>query len=416
MKKRILFVDDEPNVLNGLRRLLHDQSDVWDMEFAGSAEEALALVARKLPDAIVTDVNMPGKSGLDLLAELKGADGTREIEVVVLTGLKDSDLKRRALELGATDLLNKPVHKDDLVARLNSMLRLKCYGERLHAQAESLREQLIRSQKMEVLGVLAAGVAHDLNNILMLIMGHSELAARELAESSPTVKSIKKVENACEHAASIVQQLLRFTRESNGRRDLCELGGAIEESLELLSPSIPMGIKVVLDGAGSDNRREHWVEADSTQMYQVLMNVCLNACQAMGDRGELKIELCQTDVSAESLPSEVNVSPGEYVKLLVSDTGGGMNECVIDRVFEPWFTTKGEEASSADVALRATMAKSAADLAVPGTDMSVGGTGLGLSVVDWIVKDHGGFIRIESTRGAGTRFSVYLPCAASGSA
>ena len=406
MKKRILFVDDEPNVLSGLRRLLHDQRDVWDMEFAGSADEALELVARKLPDAIVTDINMPGKSGLELLAELKGADATRGIEVVVLTGLKEHDLKRRALELGATDLLNKPVHKDDLIARLNSMLRLKCCGETLHAQAEALKEQLIRSQKMEVLGVLGAGVAHDLNNILMLIMGHSELAARELVARectvgvSPTMESIEKVQNACEHAANIVQQVLRFTRESNGRRDLCELGGAIDESLELLRPSIPTGIKVVWDGAGSDTGSDagsddgskHWVDADSTQIYQVLMNVCLNACQAMGDEGELKIELCQTEIpgrgdSRIALPSDVNVSPGEYVKLLVSDTGGGMNEGVLDRVFEPLFTTKEER-----------------------------GTGLGLSVVQWIVKDHGGFIKIESKRGIGTRFSVYLPCAAGGSA
>jgi len=401
MKKRILFVDDEPNVLNGLRRLLHDQKDVWDMEFAGSADEALELVARKLPDAIVTDVNMPGKSGLELLAELKGADATREIEVAMLTGLKEQNLKRRALELGATDLLNKPVHKDDLVARLNSMLRLKCCGETLHAQAEALKEQLIRSQKMEVLGVLGAGVAHDLNNILMLIMGHSELAARELAARectvgvSPTMESIKKVKNACEHAANIVQQLLRFTRESDGHRDLCELGGAIYESLELLRPSIPKGIKVVWDGAGSDAGSDassddgckHWVEADSTQIYQVLMNVCLNACQAMGDEGELKIELCQTEIRPVELPSGVNVSPGEYVKLSVSDTGGGMNEGVLERVFEPLFTTKEER-----------------------------GTGLGLSVVQWIVKDHGGFIRIESLWGVGTRFSVYLPCAAGRSA
>ncbi len=401
MKKRILFVDDEPNVLNGLRRLLHDQRDVWDMSFATSADEALELVARKLPDAIVTDINMPGKSGLELLAELKGADATREIEVAMLTGLKEQDLKRRALELGATDLLNKPVHKDDLIARLNSMLRMKCYRETLHAQAEALKEELIRSQKMEVLGVLAAGVAHDLNNILMLIMGHSELAARELAESSPTMDSIKKVENACEHAAKLVEQVLRFTRESDGRRDLCELGGAIYESLELLSPSIPKGIKVVWDGAGSDDGCKHWVEADSTQIYQVLMNVCLNACQAMGDEGELKIELCQTEIRADLLPSDVNVSPGEYVKLLVSDTGGGMNEGVLDRVFEPLFTTKGQTLIDRDETR---------------AGMIVRGTGLGLSVVQWIVKEHGGFIRIESTRGLGTRFSVYLPCAAGRSA
>ena len=382
MKKRILFVDDEPNVLNGLRRLLHGQRDVWDMSFVTSADEALELVARKLPDAIVTDINMPGKSGLELLAELKGADATREIEVAMLTGLKEQDLKRRALELGATDLLNKPVHRDDLIARLNSMLRMKCYRETLHAQAEALKEELIRSQKMEVLGVLAAGVAHDVNNALMLIMGHSELAAMELAESSPTMESIKKVKSACEHAAKIVEQVLRFTRDSGGRRELCELCEVINKSLELLSPSIPAGIEVDWAGAGA----EHWIEADSTQMYQVLMNLCLNACQAMGDEGELKIELCQTEVCAESLPSDVNASPGEYVKLLVSDTGGGMDEGVLERAFDPLVTTKADS------------------------------MGLGLSVVQWIVKALGGFVTVETSAGNGATFSVYLPCAAGRSA
>ncbi len=375
-------MDDEPNVLNGLRRLLHDQRDVWDMSFATSADEALELVARKLPDAIVTDINMPGKSGLELLAELKGADATREIEVAMLTGLKEQDLKRRALELGATDLLNKPVHKDDLITRLNSMLRMKCYRETLHAQAEALKEQLIRSQKMEVLGVLAAGVAHDVNNALTLIMVHSELAAMELAKSSPTVKSIKNIECACEHAANIIQQVLRFTCDSGARRGLCDLGEVVDKSLELLSPSIPAGIEVDWAGAGA----EHWIEADSTQMYQVLINLCLNACQAMGDEGELKIELCQTEIRAESLPSDVNVSPGEYVKFLVSDTGGGMDEGVLERAFDPLVTTKTQ------------------------------GSGLGLSVVKWIVKDHGGFVTVETSAGKGATFSVYLPCAAGRSA
>ena len=377
MKRRILFVDDEPKVLSGLRRLLHDQRDVWDMSFASSADDALRMVAERLPDAIVTDIKMPGKSGLELLAELKGAATTREIEVAVLTGLKEQDLKRRALELGATDLLGKPVHKDDLIARLNNMLRMKCYRETLHKQNEALREQLIRSQKMEALGVLAAGVGHDLNNILMLIMGHSELAAMSLADDSPPMKSIKKVESACEHAAKIVEQVLRFTRDSGGRRDLCELGALVDESLELLRPSIPTGIEVIWDKAEC----KYWIEADQTQMYQVLMNLCLNACQAMGEEGVLRIELRQTEISAESLPAGQDVSPGTYEKLSVSDTGGGMDEGILERVFDPLVTTKTQ------------------------------GTGLGLSVVQWIVKDHGGFVTVESTASKGASFLVYLPCA-----
>ena len=133
-KRKILFVDDEPNFLDGIRRMLRGQRDKWSMEFVNSVDEALERAMETDFDAIVSDVNMPGKNGLDLLRALRGQESTQAIPIIILTGNAETDLKRQALDLGATDLLNKPVGHEDLVARLHSVLRLKAYQDELRDQ------------------------------------------------------------------------------------------------------------------------------------------------------------------------------------------------------------------------------------------------------------------------------------------
>lgn len=134
VKKQILFVDDEPNFHAGLRRMLHDRRDVWEMRFAVSVDEAVAVAGEVELDVIVSDVRMPGKDGFDLLRLFARWERTEDVPVVILTGNAEDGLKRRALELGAADLLNKPVTREDLVARLNSVLRMKGYQDELKAQ------------------------------------------------------------------------------------------------------------------------------------------------------------------------------------------------------------------------------------------------------------------------------------------
>lgn len=141
-RKRILFVDDEPNFLAGLRRMLRGQRDHWDLYFAGGVDEALELVKREPIDTIVSDVNMPRKSGFDLLQTLKANDATKDIPVIILTGNAENDLKRRALDLGAADLLNKPVNMEDLIARVRSALRIKEYEDLLREQNAILEQKV----------------------------------------------------------------------------------------------------------------------------------------------------------------------------------------------------------------------------------------------------------------------------------
>lgn len=141
-KKRVLFVDDEPNFLNGIRRMLRGYRDTWHMEFAGGVDEAVGMADEGNYDAIVSDVNMPLKTGLDLLAILRERPTTQYVPIIILTGNAESDLKRRALDLGATDLLNKPVGQEDLVARLRSVLRLKAYQDQILHQNEFLEQRV----------------------------------------------------------------------------------------------------------------------------------------------------------------------------------------------------------------------------------------------------------------------------------
>jgi signal transduction histidine kinase len=379
MKRRILFVDDEPKVLQGLQRTLRDQTDEWDMTFATSAAEATERLAQKRYDAALLDIKMPGKNGLELLAEIKADARTRDMEVVMLTGLRDQSLKHRALDLGAADLLNKPVLKEDLVARLSNALRMKSYHEKLQAQNSVLEQQVIQSQKMEVVGALAAGMAHDLNNILTLIVGYSHITAFLLPDDSKAREKLKQITRAGDRAGKIVQQILRFGKQTEAPRARCNLGPVVDECLELLRPSLPKGVDIKWEGSETDAL----IQADATEMYQVLMNLCINAGHAMKHGGVLGISLIDTELDADSIPLDhEEIHSGPYLRLEVSDTGDGMDPATAKHIFEPLFTTKGSQ----------------------------GGTGLGLSVVQRIVKNHGGLVTVESSRGEGTSFFVYLPC------
>ncbi|MBN2560065.1 MAG: response regulator [Phycisphaerae bacterium] len=149
MKKRILFVDDDPNILGGLRRMLRAERDRWDMSFVDGAHAALNEMQKASFDAVVSDVNMPGKDGFELLADIRSIDRTRDVPVIILTGQSESGIKRLALDLGATDLLSKPVDPQDLIARLRSAIRLKAYQDEIKGQNAAL-EQTVAQRTAEL--------------------------------------------------------------------------------------------------------------------------------------------------------------------------------------------------------------------------------------------------------------------------
>ena len=242
-----------------------------------------------------------------------------------------------------------------------------------------LQRRLRQAQKLEAIGALASGIAHDFNNVLAAIIGYGQIAADQIPEHSPLHADLEQVLKAADRAADLVRQILMFSRAGEQERQPVAVDEIIKEALKLLRPSLPSTIQIRADIAAECKR----VLADPTQIHQVLMNLCTNAYQAMGERGGiLSLQLVPFDVMAEFAAAHVNLHEGPHVMLSVSDTGPGIAPGIIERIFEPFFTTKTERE----------------------------GSGLGLSTVHGIVTAHGGEVAVYSELGQGTEFRVYLPC------
>ena len=241
-----------------------------------------------------------------------------------------------------------------------------------------LQEQLAQSQKMEAIGTLAGGIAHDFNNIIFAIIGYAELALDHTKDDPQVAMFIEEIISASERAGDMVKQILTFSRQSRPEKTVLDVRPIIKEGLKFLRGALPSSIEIKQD----IEKTIPYVYADPTQVYQVLMNLCTNATFAMRDsNGVLSVSLERVDVGKEFASQNPGVEPGQFVRLTVADTGEGMPQSLIKRIFEPYFTTKdiGE------------------------------GTGLGLSVLDGIVKNHGGVVTVWSELGKGSKFSVYFP-------
>lgn len=237
------------------------------------------------------------------------------------------------------------------------------------------RQQL--SQKLEAIGTLTGGVAHDFNNLLTAILGYTQLAMRKIDPSSPAQASLVNVEKAGNRAAELTKKLLAFGRQQKLERRVIDLNEAIGEMLRLLERVIGEEIEVSFKTTSNLDA----VYADPTQIEQVVMNLSLNARDAMPKGGRLMIETRNVALDEYYCRQYPTCVPGDYVQILVSDNGHGMDQSVLDRMFEPFFTTKSLNE----------------------------GTGLGLSMVYGIVKQHKGHINVYSEPGQGTTFKIYLP-------
>ncbi|MBU1564686.1 MAG: response regulator [Proteobacteria bacterium] len=258
--------------------------------------------------------------------------------------------------------------------------------ERMEAQASArkLGRQLQQSQKMEAIGTLAGGIAHDFNNILAIIMGNTELAklhAKAGCENRncPVSFDLDNILQASERARDLVRQILTFSRQQDNDKVPLQLGPVIKEALALLRASLPQSIEIRTRIACQDAQ----ILANVTQLHQIIMNLGTNAHYAMRETGGiLVVEVEQIEIGLFDKQSKgLLPTPGRYLLLKVCDNGCGMEQSVLDKIFDPYFTTK------------------------PLTQ----GTGMGLAVVHGIVKNHEGLIAVYSEPGKGTSFSIYFP-------
>jgi len=239
-----------------------------------------------------------------------------------------------------------------------------------------LEKQFRQTQKMEAIGTLAGGIAHDFNNILAAIMGFGELAKTQLDADDLPTQCVDEVLTAAKRAKDLVRQILTFTRQVEEQRTPLALQNLVEETLRLMRATLPSTTQI----RSNINVSSGVIFADATQIHQVIINLCTNACHAMQhDGGTLQVSLDSVEMGNANTVDDL--APGAYLCITVADTGHGMSHSTLERIFDPFFTTKpvGE------------------------------GTGLGLATALGIVKSHGGTIAVESQLGVGSTFRVYLP-------
>jgi signal transduction histidine kinase len=367
---RILMIDDSPEDAEIIQRELRKRGLPFEARWVQDRDGFVRGLEEFRPHVVLSDHAMPAFDGAAALALVRRR--SRDLPFIFVSGSIGEERAVEALTNGANDYILK-----DRLARLGPAVLRAVREAEVAEERRQLEQQFRQAQKMEAIGQLASGVAHDFNNLLTVISGYVELALGKLPEGDPMKGQLAEVRRASERAAGLTRQLLTISRKqvANPRvLDLNEVVGGMDKMLRRL-------IRADISYETSLGKGLGRVRADPGQVEQVLMNLVVNARDALPQGGKLTVETGNVNLGAEAARSRLGVRPGPHVMLAVSDTGHGMDAETLERIFEPFFTTKGEGK----------------------------GTGLGLATVYGIVKQSGGSIFVYSEPGQGTTFKVYLP-------
>ncbi|MEI7728741.1 MAG: response regulator [Verrucomicrobiota bacterium] len=374
LQASILIVDDQDANVVLLERILRGAGYV-SIETTSDPHAVCILHRKNRYALILLDLQMPGMDGFQVMEGLTAIEANGYLPVLVITAQPDHKL--RALKAGAKDFISKPFDLAEVLLRVRNLIEVRLLHREAEARTEQAERQFIQAQKMEVIGHLAAGVAHDFNNILMVILGQNEMITAMLGADHPLLKKTEQIRHAAERAVGLTRQLLIFSRKETVQPVVLELNLVLKDLAEMLRRLIGENIELVI----IPGKQIHRVKADSGHVGQVLMNLAVNARDAMPNGGKLTIATENATLDENYTRMHPGAIPGDYVILSVSDTGTGMTEEVKARLFEAFFTTKPK-----------------------GT-----GTGLGLAICQTIVQQSGGHISVHSEWGKGTTFKVYFP-------
>jgi two-component system, cell cycle sensor histidine kinase and response regulator CckA len=373
----ILFLEDSALDAQLVEHELRRAGINFVLLVASSESEFLEGLSNFHPDLVLSDFSLPQFSGLEALVIVRREE--HDIPFIMVTGSQSEEVAVECMREGATDYILKSNLMRLPTAVKNALKRSVTEKERAEAlnALKKSQEQLLQAQKLEAVGRLAGGISHDFNNLLTAIMGYSELTLRELKPQDPLRRNLEEIRRASDRAASLTRQLLAFSRKQVMQLKVFDLNSVVIDLERMLRRMIGEDIDLrttLLDGNGN-------IKADPGQIEQVIMNLVINARDAMPMGGKLTIETTRVYLDETSVQDHIEPTPGYYVMLAVSDTGFGVTDEVRQHMFEPFFTTKD-----------------------PGK-----GTGLGLSTVYGIVKQLSGHIWVYSEPGKGTTFKVYFP-------
>ncbi len=421
--RRILIVDDNAAIHEDFKKILApeaaDSQAIDDLEslifgdaapetqthfelaHAHQGQEALVRVEKSLADGqpfalAFVDIRMPpGWDGIETITRLWAVNP--ELQVVICTAYSDYGWDSITQRLGSSDslvILKKPFDHVEALQLAHALtnkwslarqaaLRVDELEQMVAARTaelESAQEQRRQAYKMEAVGRLAAGLAHDFNNLLTVIQGYSSLQLARLPADSDTAQSLGHISTAAERAASLTRQLLAFSRKQVMQPRLLQLNDRLTALEPILRPLLGAHIALRFELAPDLPP----LYADTTNLDQIILNLTLNARDAMPNDGSIVIKSALENVPRERLPSTADsAQPGAHLRITIADTGVGMDEETARHVFEPFFTTK-----------------------------EVGqGTGMGLATVQGIAQQHGGWVAVESVPGQGSAFHVFLPAA-----
>jgi len=390
MRPKILIVDDKQANIIALERLLENLH--VEIITSSSGNDAVFKAMDTEFALMLIDVQMPEMNGFETAEYIQKEKINRHTPIIFVSAvLKDDYYQIKGVESGGIDFLAKPLNEKILIGKVKLFLklyedkvRIQEYSKRIEIESNQknklLEKKLHQAQKMEALGTLAGGIAHDFNNILTSILGYAEIAQEQVLSDESMYNNFNQIIHAGNRAKKLVKQILAFSHRYQEEKIPLQLHLIVKEAINFLRSTIPSTIKIV---QFIDDTEPGAILADPTQIHQIIMNLCTNAYQAMKDNGGvLTITLRNIHVNKEIVCETGSIIPfGEYIKIEVQDTGVGMDKLIMEKIFNPYFTTK---------------------------KMSEG-TGLGLSVVLGIVNNYNGHINVDSKPGKGTTFRVYLP-------
>jgi signal transduction histidine kinase len=365
---RILHLEDAKADAELVRYMVEQGGLPCDVTLTPDKPGFETALARQPFDLILCDHGLPGYDGFEALR------CARELQpltpVIVLSGVLDDAQAVESLKCGATDYILK-----ERLARLVPAIRRALHEARERADKKELEAIALRAQRMDSIGSLAGGIAHDINNALAPVLMSVELL-KNCNNDALRDRFLDIITASAQRATGMVKQILRFAR-GHGDSGPVRVNQLVQEMAKLVQDTFPKSISMSVNAGGPGIWQ---IQGDTTELHQVLLNLCVNARDAMANQGTLTLSAQNVRLDQETA-AKLKAEPGPYVLLSVADTGGGIPPEVLPRIFEPFFTTKLPDK----------------------------GTGLGLSTVAGIVRHYGGCIDIKTEVGQGTEFRIYLP-------